>query len=104
MVVAYRVDPLAAPFLRRMIKAPTTVLANLILGENAFPEMHQEQSAPGNLASALLPLLSDTPARRAQLAALARIPDLMHIESGSPSEAAADIILDYALRGKTRTD
>jgi len=104
MVVAYRVDPLAAPFLRRMIKAPTTVLANLILGENAFPEMHQEQSAPENLASALLPLLSDTPERRAQLAALARIPDLMHIESGSPSEAAADIILDYALRGKTRTD
>lgn len=97
MVVAYRVDPLAAPFLRRMIKAPTTVLANLILGENAFPEMHQEQSSPENLASALLPLLSDTPERRAQLAALARIPDLMHIESGSPSEAAADVVLDYAL-------
>src|SRR5690606_25548467 len=31
MVVAYRVDPVAAPFLRRMIKAPTTVLANLVL-------------------------------------------------------------------------
>lgn len=98
MVVAYRVDPLAAPFLRRMIKARTTVLANLVLGENAFPEMHQEQSTPENLAAALRPLLSNTPERRSQLAALARIPDLMHIESGSPSEAAADIVLDYALR------
>jgi lipid-A-disaccharide synthase len=104
MVVAYRVDPLAAPFLRRMIKAPTTVLANLVLGENAFPELHQEHSTPENLASALLPLLSDTPERRAQLAALARIPDRMHIESGSPSEAAADIVLDYALRRRTRKD
>ncbi len=100
MVVAYRVDPLAAPFLRRMIKAPTTVLANLVLGENAFPELHQEDATPENLASVLLPLLSDTPERRAQLTALARVPDLMHIESGSPSEAAADIVLDYALRRK----
>ncbi|WP_072391258.1 lipid-A-disaccharide synthase [Hyphomicrobium sp. CS1GBMeth3] len=102
MVVAYRVDPIAAPFLRRLIKAPTTVLANLVLGENAFPEFHQEKSSPENLAGALAPLLSDTPERRAQLAALARVPDLMHIESGSPSEAAADIVLDYALKSKSR--
>jgi lipid-A-disaccharide synthase len=101
MVVAYRVDPVAAPFLRRMIKAPTTVLANLVLGENAFPEFHQEKSSPRNLADALEPLLSDTPERRAQLAALARVPHLMHIEGGSPSEAAADIVLDYALNGRS---
>ncbi len=98
MVVAYRVDTLAAPFLRRMIKAPTTVLANLVLGENAFPEFHQEKATPENLAATLLPLLTDTPERRAQLAALARIPGLMHIESGSPSEAADNIVIDYALR------
>jgi lipid-A-disaccharide synthase len=102
MVVAYRVDPVAAPFLRRMIKAPTTVLANLVLGENAFPEFHQEKSSPENLANALEPLLRDTPERRAQLAALGRIPDLMHIESGSPSEAAADIVVDYAMGRRAR--
>lgn len=102
MVVAYRVDAVAAPFLRRMIKAPTTVLANLVLGENVFPEFHQEKSSPENLANALEPLLRDTPERRAQLAALARIPDLMHIEGGSPSEAAAQIVLDYVLLGKGR--
>ncbi|MCC7251253.1 lipid-A-disaccharide synthase [Hyphomicrobium sp.] len=102
MVVAYRVDPLAAPFLRRMIKAPTTVLANLVLGENAFPEFHQEKSTPESLANALQPLLTDTPERRAQCAALARVPDLMHFEGGSPSEAAADIVLDYALRRRVR--
>jgi lipid-A-disaccharide synthase len=102
MVVAYRVDPVAAPFLRRMIKAPTTVLANLVLGENAFPEFHQEKSTPENLANALEPLLRDTPDRSAQLAALARIPGLLHIENGSPSEAAANIVVDYALLGKGR--
>ncbi|MGE0022856.1 MAG: lipid-A-disaccharide synthase [Hyphomicrobium sp.] len=98
MVVAYRVDPLAAPFLRRMIKAPTTVLANLVLGENAIPEFHQEKATAENLAGALLPLLTDTPARAAQLAALARIPDIMRFEGPSPSDAAAGIVVDYALR------
>ncbi len=93
MVVAYRVDPVAAPFLRRLIKAPTTVLANLVLGENAFPEFHQEASTPENLASAVAPLLADTPARRAQLAALARIPGRLTIDGPNPSEAAADIVL-----------
>lgn len=104
MVVAYRVDPVAAPFLRRMIKAPTTVLANLVLGENAIPEFHQEKASPEALAGALRPLLADTPERRAQRAALARIPGLMHIDSASPSAAAADIVLDYALRRRVRTD
>lgn len=102
MVVAYRVDPVAAPFLRRMIKAPTTVLANLVLGENVFPEFHQEKSSPEALANALEPLLSNTFARKAQLAALARIPDLMHIEGDSPSAAATEIVIDYATGRRTR--
>lgn len=102
MVVAYRVDPVAAPFLRRMIKAPTTVLANLVLGENVFPEFHQEKSTPEALAAALLPLLGDTPERRAQLASLARIPGVMRIDGPSPSDAAARIVADYALGNSRR--
>jgi lipid-A-disaccharide synthase len=98
MVVAYRVDMIASPVLRRLIKAPTTVLANLVLGENVVPEFHQEKSTPENLANALAPLLLETEERRAQLKALARIPGLLHIKGGSPSEAAAEIVLDYALR------
>lgn len=102
MVVAYRVDPVAAPFLRRMIKAPTTVLANLVLGENVFPEFHQEKSAPPALAAALRPLFGDTPERRAQLASLARIPGVMRIDGPSPSDTAAKIVVDYALGNSRR--
>ncbi len=102
MVVAYRVDPVAAPFLRRLIKAPTVVLANLVLGENAFPEFHQETVTPENLARTRLPLLSDTDERRRQKTALDRIPGLLRTDGGrAPSEAAADVVLDYAL-GKGR--
>jgi len=100
MVVAYRVDAIASPILRRLIVAPTTVLANLVLGENAVPEFHQELSTPENLAGALAPLLSETPQRHAQRLALARIPGLLGTAGRTPSEAAADIVLDYALRAR----
>ena len=102
MVVAYRVDVVASPFLRRMIKAPTTVLANLVLGENAFPEFHQEHCTGEKLAFALAALLREGPEREAQLAALARIPAAVAIDGPSPSEAAADVVLRYAEQGRAR--
>ncbi len=100
MVVAYKVDAVMGPPLRLMIKARSIVLANLVLGENAFPELIQEKCTPARLASALAPLLDDGPAREKQLAALATIPARLHLPRGSPSEAAADVVLHYAENGR----
>jgi lipid-A-disaccharide synthase len=97
MVVAYKVDALAAR-LRFLLKVRSIVLANLVLEENAFPELVQERCTPEGLAAALAPLLTDTPARRAQLAALAGIAPRMRLPSGSPSEAAAEIVWRHAMR------
>jgi lipid-A-disaccharide synthase len=101
MVVAYRVDPLATG-VRYLLKIPSVVLANLVLGENAFPEFLQEDCTGEKLAAALEPLLRDGTERRAQLDALARIPSCMTIEGPSPSEAAADVVLHYATHGRGR--
>jgi lipid-A-disaccharide synthase len=100
MVIAYKVDPVAAPVLRRLIKAPSTMLPNLILGTRAVPEFHQEQCTPVKLANALAPLLDDSDVRRQQLAALARVPEHMRLPRGTPSEAAAEIVLNYAEMGR----
>jgi len=100
MVIAYKVDPVAAPVLRRLIKAPSTVLPNLILGTRAVPEFHQEHCTPVKLANALAPLLDDSDVRRQQLAALARVPEQMRSPRGTPSEAAAEIVLNYAEMGR----
>jgi lipid-A-disaccharide synthase len=100
MVVAYKVDPVIAPVLRRLITAPSTVLPNLVLGDKVFPEFHQGDCTGGKLANALAPLLEDGPQRARQLAALARIPAALRVESLSPSEAAARIVLDYADNGR----
>ena len=93
MVVAYKVDPVAAPFLRRMIKGETVVLANLVLGENAFPEFLQEDCTAEKMAPVLSDLLGKSAVRDAQVTALARIPDKLKLAEGSPSEAAADAVL-----------
>ncbi|MGD9784955.1 MAG: lipid-A-disaccharide synthase [Hyphomicrobiaceae bacterium] len=93
MVVAYKVDAVAAR-LRFLLKVHSVVLANLVLGENAFPEYLQEACTPDRLADALMPLLADTPERTRQLEALARIPQRMLLDGKSPSEAAAAVVLN----------
>jgi lipid-A-disaccharide synthase len=100
MVVAYKVGAPTAALVRRMVTASSAVLANLVLDEKAFPELIQEYCTPANLASALAPVLDEGPARARQLAALARIPQRMRLPKGTPSEAAADIVLHYAEKGR----
>jgi lipid-A-disaccharide synthase len=99
-VVAYKVDKIIAPVLRRLIKAPSVVLPNLVLGQKVFPEFHQEDCTGGKLANALAPLLQDSPERARQLAALARIPAALQVAGLTPSEAAARVVLDYADNGR----
>jgi lipid-A-disaccharide synthase len=98
--VAYKVDPVVGPIVRRLIKAPSVVLPNLVLGENVFPELIQQDCTPTKLADALAPLLADTPQRAKQAAALARIPAALQVPGHTPSEAAAEVVLDYAENGR----
>jgi lipid-A-disaccharide synthase len=100
MVVAYKVGPLIGPIVRRMIKAPSVVLPNLVLGENVFPEFIQESCTPASLADALAPLLAETHERAKQMTALAKIPAALQVSGLTPSEAAAAIVLDYAENGR----
>ena len=92
MAVAYRVDPVAAR-LRFLLKVHSVVLANLVLGENAFPEFIQEDCTPAKLSAAIAPLLGDTPERAAQRAALAKIREKMFLPEGTPSGKAAGVVL-----------
>lgn len=98
MIVAYRVDALAAR-LRFLLKVHSVVLANLVLGQNAFPEFLQDACTADEMAPALAMLLDDTPVRQAQLAALAQIPAMMRVE-GAPSDRAADVVLDVLAKSR----
>jgi lipid-A-disaccharide synthase len=91
MVIAYKVSKLEEQ-LKYVIMVNTIVLANLILGENVIPERVQWDCTPEKLVEALLPLLSDSPERRAQLAAFARLDQVMSTGDEAPSARAARIV------------
>jgi lipid-A-disaccharide synthase len=97
MVVAYRMDGLAAK-LRFLLKVDSVVLANLVLGEKAFPEFLQEDCTAEKLSKALTEIIDDTPARHAQVDALASLADKMKPLHPSASARAADVVLDHAHR------
>ncbi len=98
-VAAYRLHPVEA-IIARMIgiqsRLPSVILANLVLGENAVPELIQEECTPDRLTAALLPLLSDTPERARQVEAFGRLDRIMGIGSAAPSARAAAIVLEVA--------
>jgi lipid-A-disaccharide synthase len=98
MAAAYKVPLIEGLVGRMLIAAPSAILANLVLGENIVPEFLQRDCTPQNLAAALLPLLTDTPQRRRQVAAFARLDELMAIGGAAPSDRAARVVLDCAGR------
>jgi lipid-A-disaccharide synthase len=95
MVVAYLVDRIAAR-LRFLMKVQSVVLANLVLGKNAFSELLQEDCNAEQLSAAVKVLLDDTPARAAQLKALADLSAKMRPIGKAPSVQAADVVMEYA--------
>jgi lipid-A-disaccharide synthase len=99
-VAAYRLSPveafIAERLLRLLVRLPSVILANLVLGENVIPELLQSAATPERLAAALLPLLSDTPQRQRQIDAFGRLDAIMAIGSEAPSAKAAAVVLDVA--------
>ena len=84
MVAAYKVPLFEELIARLLVKVPSVILANLVLGENVVPELLQRDFTPERLAAALLPLLSDTPERRRQIEAFGRLDAIMGIGRTCP--------------------
>ena len=98
-VVGYRVNPLTAEIVRRLVKVPYVSLVNLLAERAVVPERLQEACTPEALAAELLRPLRDPGVAAAQrdgfAVALARLrPD----GGGLPSEAAARAALAEADR------
>ena len=99
MVGAYKVSKLEAP-LKYVVKVPSILLPNLILGERAIPEFLQSECTPEKLAVALAGLVRAGAARDAQLEALARLDGLMRLPDGdTPSARAARLVLQTVREG-----
>jgi len=94
MVGAYKVS-LMEEQLKYLIKVPSILLPNLILGERAIPEKLQKDCSPASLGAALGEIVRDGPARSRQLEALSRLDLLMALpDGGAPSVHAAHAVLE----------
>jgi lipid-A-disaccharide synthase len=97
MVAAYTVTLIEELIARAFITAPSAILTNLILGENVVPEFLQRDCTVANLSSALVELVQDTPERRRQIEAFARLDDIMQIGTAVPSARAAHHVFGTAI-------
>jgi lipid-A-disaccharide synthase len=93
MVTAYRTGSIEAWILRRAIKVNSVILANLVIGDNVIPEFLQQDCTAEKLAGALREVLADSPLRRKQIEAFAKIDQIMSTGNAPPSARAADIVL-----------
>jgi lipid-A-disaccharide synthase len=93
MVTAYRVGAIEAWILVRAINVNSVILANLVVGENVVPEFLQQDCTPEKLSPALRDVLTDSPLRRRQVEAFAKLDAIMSTGNQPPSVRAADVVL-----------
>ncbi len=101
-VAAYRVtliEEIIARAARINKRLSSVILANLVLGENAVPELLQHDCTSQRIADALVPLISDSPQRLRQIEAFARLDHIMALEA-VPSAKAAAVVLNAARMGR----
>jgi lipid-A-disaccharide synthase len=97
MVVGYRVNPVTAEIVRRLVKVRYASIVNLLADAPVIPEFLQERCQPDSLADGLARLLSDGPEAQAQREGFARVMSLLAPPGGgSPSDAAAEAVLKTA--------
>jgi lipid-A-disaccharide synthase len=93
MVVAYRVNPVTAAIVRRLVRVRYASILNLIADRAVIPELIQEECTPERLAGTLAPLLLDPAAAEAQRAAFRPLLAALRAPEGLPSAAAAQAVL-----------
>lgn len=102
MVAAYKVSRVEETIVRALVKVSTPILASLILGRDVVPFFLQDDATPDNLADTLVKLVTDSDARRRQLADFEALEHAMHVPGNAPSVAAADIVLRVARAGRQK--
>ena len=93
MVVAYRVNPVTAAIVRRVVKVRYAAMVNLLAGREVVPELIQQHCTPGRLAAEVGRLIEDEDAAEAQRMAFATVMASLRPPDGAPSDAAAEAVL-----------
>ncbi len=96
LVATYKVNPLTAMAVKRMLHIPYVNLMNIIAGREVVPELLQKRCEPTELSVALQDLIEDPQACMEQSQASLKALEVMQNPHGiMASDAAAEIVLSY---------
>ncbi len=95
-LVAYRVNPVTAAIVRRLVRVPFASLVNLLAERRVVPEYLQEAATPQALAEGLHALLADDTSAATQRAGFAEVLAKLRPPEGLPSAAAARAVIQQA--------
>lgn len=101
-VAAYRGAGWEAFLARRLVKLPSVILPNLILGRSIVPEFIQEEATADALSSHLFAAMADGDKRQEQLDGFAEVEAIMR--SAGPSPAANAVAAALAILPAGRGD
>ena len=93
-VAAYRGAGWEAALARRLIKLPSVILPNLILGRSVVPEFIQEEATADALSGHLLAAMAEGGKRQEQLDGFAEVETIMRSAGPSPAANAVDAALE----------
>jgi len=99
-VIAYKVNRISYFIARRLQVGTYIGLPNVILDRPLMPELLQHDCTPDRLAAEMSRLLDDLVAREEQLAGGTEIRRLLSPGGTTPSEAAADAVLNVLTGGR----
>lgn len=95
-VVVYRVNPLTAWLVRRLVRVRYANLINIIAEREVVPELLQGDCTPARIVATALGLLDDPAAGRQQAAAAHAIAAALGADGAAPSRQAAREVLALA--------
>ncbi len=94
LVVAYRMNAVSQAVIQRLLRIDTVTLVNLVSETRTVPEFIGPACTPQAIAPALSALLTDQPARAAQLAAMSLTMQRLGRGGAAPGLRAAKSVLD----------
>lgn len=97
-IVAYKVSPLTAYIVRKIVNIQFVNLSNIMLGREIIPELIQQRCVAGNIAQYIQELLSKGDLYQRQMDGFAKVKETLSNGTQTPSENASDIILEMIKR------
>ena len=102
-VIAYRVNPLTAAIVRRLIRVRWASLVNILADDDVVPELLQAACTPDALADTVGHLLATPEARAQQVARATTSVDRLRADGASASATAAQVVFEM-IGGWSYTD